>query len=170
MKKCHFIHLGTKVSAKAKDGWKWKRRRKGQFQQSYVLASSTHKSTHKLADLQITVENYEGEELDYNTAYRKVDEVNKVDMKVTMKSFKLLIPFLQEWQERNPSSTVDWSVDSNNHIEHVFACPPYTEHVLKHFHLMISVDAAHLNSCYKGTIYIYMGLTENGEAIILLLA
>ena len=57
MKKCHFIHLGAEVSATAKGGWKWKKRRKGQFQQSYVLASSTHKSTPKPADLQITVEN-----------------------------------------------------------------------------------------------------------------
>ena len=54
----------------------------------------------------------------------------------------------------NPGSTVDWSVDSDNHIKHVFVCQCYTECVLKHFHPIISVDAAHLKSCYEGMIYI----------------
>ena len=38
MKKCHFIHSGAEVGDKTKGGQKWKRRRKGQFQESYVLA------------------------------------------------------------------------------------------------------------------------------------
>ena len=66
----------------------------------------------------------------------------------------------------NPGSTVDWNVDSENHIEHVFVCPYYTEHVLKHFHPIISVDAAHLKSGYKEMMYIY-SLTGNEEAYIL---
>ena len=97
MKNYHYIHSGTEVVDKAKGGQKWKRRRKGLFQDSYVLASSTHKSTPKSVDLQITVENYKGEHLDYNKAYWKVEEVNKVKTKVAVKSFELLIPFLQEW-------------------------------------------------------------------------
>ena len=120
-----------------KGGQKWKRRRKGHFQQLYVLASSTHKSIPKLAAIQVTVENCKGEALDYNTLYRKVDEVNKIDTKVSVKSFELIIPFLQEWQEMNPGSTVDWSVDSDSHIEHIFVYPHYTEQVLKHFHPVI---------------------------------
>ena len=32
---------------------------------------------------------------------------------------------------------------------------------------IICVDAAHLKSCYKGTIYIYSGLTGNEEAYVL---
>ena len=38
-------------------------------------------------------------------------------------------------------------------------CPHCTEHVLQHFYPVISVDAAHLKSYYKGMIYIYVGLT-----------
>ena len=34
-------------------------------------------------------------------------------------------------------------------------------------HSVISVDAAHLKSAYKGTIFIYSGLTGNDEAYIL---
>ena len=63
MTKCHFIHCGIEVASTAKGGRKWKRQRKGQYEQSYVLASSTQKSTPRPADLQITAENYEGEDL-----------------------------------------------------------------------------------------------------------
>ena len=46
--------------------------------------------------------------------------MNKVETYVSAKSFELLSPFLQEWQEMNPGSTVDWFVDDENQIEHVF--------------------------------------------------
>ena len=77
MKKCHFIRSGAEVAAREKGGWKWKRQRKGLFKQSYVLASSIHRSAPKPA-LWITVNNYEGEELDYNAECRKVEEVTKL--------------------------------------------------------------------------------------------
>ena len=69
MKKCHFTHCGNEVASTAKGGRKWKRQRKGQYEPSYVLASSTHKLTPRPANLQITVENYEGEDLNYSTAH-----------------------------------------------------------------------------------------------------
>ena len=63
MKKCNVLHNGFITETTAKDGWKFKKRRKGQFHQSYVLASLTHKSSPKPADIQITAGNYEGEDL-----------------------------------------------------------------------------------------------------------
>ena len=86
MKKCYFICSGVEVGDKAKGGQKWKRR-KGQFHESYVLALSTHKSTPTPADLQITVENYKGENLDYNRAYWKVEEGNNVETNVSANYF-----------------------------------------------------------------------------------
>ena len=78
-------------------------------------------------------------------------------MKVAAKSFELLIPFLEEWKDMNPGSTVDWKANHDNNVEHVLVCPHYIEHVLQHLCLVFSVDAAHLKSCYTGTIYIYSG-------------
>ena len=112
------------------------------------------------------MENYEGEDLNYNTAYQKVQEVNQVIMMVAAKSFELLIPFLEEWKDVNPGSTIDWKVNWENSVAHIFVCLHYTECVLQHLCLVISVDAAHLKSGYKGTIYIYSGLTGNEEAYI----
>ena len=86
---------------------------------------------------------------------------------VVAKSFKLLILFLEEWKDVNPGSTVDWKVDCENSVEDVFICPHCTEHVLQHLQPVILMDAAHLKSCYKGTISIYSGLTGTEEAYIL---
>ena len=40
MKKCNFLHSGFTMETTANGGRKLKKRRKGQFQQSYILASS----------------------------------------------------------------------------------------------------------------------------------
>ena len=70
----------------------------GQYEQSYVLASSTHESTPRPADLQAMAENYEGADLNYNMGYHKVQEMNQIEMMVAAKSFKLLILLLEEWK------------------------------------------------------------------------
>ena len=54
MKKYNFVHNGYTAETVSKGGRKLKKRRKGQFQQSYLLASSTHRSSPKPADIQIT--------------------------------------------------------------------------------------------------------------------
>ena len=71
-------------------------------------------------------------------------------MMVADKSFKLLIPFLEEWKDVNPGSTVDWKVDCENSVEHIFICPAYTECVLQHLQPVISMDAAHLSHVTNG--------------------
>ena len=97
----------------ANGGRKLKKRRKGQFQQSYILASLTHRSSPKPADIQITAGNYEGEDLTYNTSWRKCQEVKQVSTKVAEKTFELVISFLEEWKENNPQSMVEWVVDNH---------------------------------------------------------
>ena len=42
-------------------------------------------------------------------------------------------------------------VDEQKYV--IFVCPRYTDKVLSHMHPVISVDAAHLKSAYKGTIF-----------------
>ena len=82
MKKCNFLHNGYTVETIAKGGRKLKKRRKGQFQQSYILALSTHRSSPKSANIQIAAGHYEGEDLTYNTSWRKLQEVKQVTTKV----------------------------------------------------------------------------------------
>ena len=84
--KSSFYTLWCGSSFNSKGGKEVEEMKKGQYEQSCVLASSTHKSTPKPADLQSMVENCEGEDLNYNTAYQKVQEVNQVEMMVAAKS------------------------------------------------------------------------------------
>ena len=57
--------------------------------------------TPRPATLQIMVEIYIGEDLNYNTAYQNVQEMNQVEMTVEARSFKW------EWKDVNPGSMVD---------------------------------------------------------------
>ena len=82
-----FLQNGFTTETTAKDGRKLKKRRKGQFQQSYILALSTHKSSPKPADIQITAGNYEGEDFTYITSWRKCQEVKEVSTKLAEKMF-----------------------------------------------------------------------------------
>ena len=78
-----------------------------------------------------------------------------------------MIPFLEDWKENSLESTVEWVVDEHKCIQHIFVCPAYTDKVLSYMHPVILVDAAHLKSAYKGTIFIYTSLTGNDQAYIL---
>ena len=55
-----------------------------------------HTSAPMPANIQITAGNNEGEDISYNTLWRKLQEVEEVTRKVVEKAFKLLIPFLEE--------------------------------------------------------------------------
>ena len=115
-----------------KGGWKWKKRRKGQFQQLYLLASSTHHSVPKPADIKIMAGNYEGEDITHNTSSRKLQEAKAVSKKVARKAFELVILFLEDWKDNNLESTVEWVGDEQKCIQHIFVCPGYTDKVLCH--------------------------------------
>ena len=78
-----------------------------------------------------------------------------------------MIPFLEDWKENNLDSTVEWVVDEHKCIQHILVCPAYTDKVLSYMCPVIFVDAAHLKSAYKATIFICSGLTGNDEAYIL---
>ena len=89
---CNFlgVHNGSIAEITAKGGRELKKSRKGQFQQSYILASLTHKSYPKPADIQITAGNYEGEDITHNTSWRKCQEVKEVSTKVVEKAFEFM--------------------------------------------------------------------------------
>ena len=91
------------------------------------------KAAPKTADLKITADNYEGEDIEYNTAQRKLHEVNDIQIAAAVKSLELFIPFFEEWKDMNPRLVVDWQVNQENRIKHIFVCPYYTDQVLEHF-------------------------------------
>ena len=111
--------------------------------------------------------NCEGEDITYIMSWRKLQEVKAVSNKVARRALELVIPFLEDWKENNLDSTVEWVVDENKCIQHIYVCPAYTDKVLSYMCPVILVNAAHLKSAYKGTITIYSGSTGNDVAYIL---
>ena len=83
------------MEAVAKGGRKWKKRRKGQFQQSYLLASLTYHSVPKLANIKTTAGNSEGEDITYNTSWRKLQVVKAVSKKVARKALDSVLGGLE---------------------------------------------------------------------------
>ena len=57
---------------------------------------------------------------------------------------------------------MEWPVGDQNQIENVF----YVQHIQSCMDPVISIDAAHLKSAYRGTIFIHLGLTGNEGAYI----
>ena len=66
----------------------------------------------------------------------------------------------------NPQSTIEFHVDDRNIFDITCLSRVYRSSI-GHVCPVIPVDAAHLQSCYKGMIFIYSGLTGNDEACIL---
>ena len=118
----------------AKGGRKLKKRRKGQFQQSYILASLTCKSSPKPADIQITAGNYEGEVLAYNTSWRKCQEVKEVSTKAAEKAFESVIPFLEEGRKTTCSQQWNGLLITINEFNMYL----FLQHIqIKYYHICI---------------------------------
>ena len=47
-------------------------------------------------------------------SWRMLQEMKAVPNKDTRKVFELVIPFLEDWKENDPDSTVEWVVDVMN--------------------------------------------------------
>ena len=105
MKKGNFTHNGYITETIAKGGRKLKKRRKGKLQQSYLLASSTHRSSPKPADIQLTARNYEGVDITYNMSWRKLQEVKEATRKVVEEAFELVIHF---WRNGRKIMRIQW--------------------------------------------------------------
>ena len=51
-------------------------------------------------------------------------------------------------------------------IQHLLFSPDYMDKILAHFYPVILLDAAHLQSHYNGTIFIYLGFSGYHEVYI----
>ena len=92
----------------------------------------------------------------------KVKVGNKVE---STKSYELIIPYLNEFKRLNPGSTAVYDVDENSAITKIFVCPGIMNNKLRYARPIMSVDAAHLSTENKGTLYLACIKTGNDEII-----
>ena len=96
----------------------------------------------------------QGMDLNYNQSHRALRAVFSSAWEQDKNSFQLLIPYLKKFDELNPGSSVKYERDADYHIERVFICPGFMKETLRYVRPMMSLDAAHLKSQWKGTLYV----------------
>ena len=78
-------------------------------------------------------------------------------------NFQLIIPYLEEMRKSNPLSVIGYTRGSACNIVDLHFFPAIANDVLKLVHPVISLDAGHLRSEYKGMLYIASVLSGGDE-------
>ena len=95
-----------------------------------------------------------GIDLTYNQAYRAVASVAAKRWDEDKVSFQMIIPYLKKFVELNPGSTIDYSKDDQQRITRLFLCPGIMKTTMMYVRPVMSLDAAHLKSEWKGILYV----------------
>jgi hypothetical protein len=85
-------------------------------------------------------------------------------LRQSSKKFELVLPgYLKAMKQLNPDSVIGYSHDSGKSIKHVHVFPLFMNAGLKFVRSVMSLEAAHLKSIYKGTIYVASVLSRMNE-------
>lgn len=91
----------------------------------------------------------------YQQAYRAVAVTKSLEFTTNERSFKLVLPYLEKFNEINPNSvTLAEKDEATNRLQRLFVCPGIMDLSLKHVRPIMSLDAAHLKSIWRGTLYV----------------
>ena len=100
----------------------------------------------------------------YHQAWRVIQEKKGETKMEEMKSYGLVIPFLESLKESNPGSTVEYEVDSStSQLKRLFFCPAYASDILQYLRPVIAIDSAALKGEYGGTIETFTLKSANNE-------
>ena len=163
LKKLHNKHQGVHSAARAKDGRRWKERRVGQLDDVVVQVLKTKKDPPIPADVVKTAATKKGEVVSYNAAYRALNAESKVESEEQKRGFQLVIPYLEKFKEENPGSFVSYARNDDLTLKWLCIFPSFIDQSLKFVRPIISLDAAHLKSKYKGTLFVATVLSATNE-------
>jgi hypothetical protein len=96
--------------------------------------------------------NVSGELFTYNQGYRAIKaEDGEIDRNA-MISFHLVVPCLEQFKELNPGEEVHYTLNYGK-LDSIFICPDIMNTSLCFMRPVMSLDATHLKSKYKDTLY-----------------
>ncbi|KAG7369880.1 MULE transposase domain containing protein [Nitzschia inconspicua] len=150
---CNLRHSGVAVTS-AKDGRCLKKRSKEVIKQ---LASDVALHKHALPTANDVIKagvHKKKTLLSYKQCYRGVNARKESKIISDSMSFQFVGPYVQTFAQRNPGSTAFMERGSDNRIQRVFVCPSFANDVLMCVRPVISIDAAHMRSEWKGTLYL----------------
>jgi hypothetical protein len=156
-------HTVERCEPRARDGRQWKKRRAGKLDDMIVQVVRTKKDRPTPADVIKTAASRDGEVITYMPAYRSLNNQSRAQLRQSSKNFELLPGYLEAMKQLNPDSVIGYSHDSEKSIKHVHVFPRFMNAALKFVRPVISLDAAHLKSIYKGTMYVASVLSGTNE-------
>ena len=150
---------------KALDGRQLKKRRQGKLGEIVTRVLQTKDGLPVPKDIVKTASNKEyNEDLPYMVAWRAINGNVLRQAKADVMNFQLIIPYLDEMQKCNPLSLVGYTKGTEDcDIIDLYFFPSMANDVLKTVRPVISLDAAHLRSKYKGTLYIASVLSGGND-------
>ena len=149
--------------AKAKDGRKWKERRPANLNDIVVKVLKTKDGDPTPSDVIKTAANECGIILPYMTAYRVITKDVGVGRRLTAKSFEQMTPYLEAMKKCNTMSVIGCTKSQINELVDVYFFPGFMNDALQFVRPVVSLDAAHLRSEYKGTLYTVSVLSGNND-------
>ena len=147
------IHKGDKAPDKAK-GRSYKKRIKGRVESAVDQVAITKDGKPVSRDVQKASANLNGVTLSYKQAYHVIEDLRRSQYEEDKFSFELIIPYIQKFLHLNPGSTVSYVREEDRSLDRVFVCPSVMKESLRYVRPIMSLDAAHLKSRWKGTLYV----------------
>ncbi len=139
-------------ASRARDGRRWKERRAGKLDNIIVQVRKTKKDAPIPPDVVKTAATSKGEVIPYSAEYRALTVESKAASEEQKLGFQLVIPYLEKFKETNAGSFVSYVRNKDLTRKSLCIFPSFMNDSLKFVGPIISLDATHLKSKYKGTL------------------
>ena len=149
--------------SRAADGRHLKKRRKGRLDDVVVRVMETKYGIPTPGDVVKTAGTKNNMMVPYQVAYRALNKDTMQQKKTSVKNFQLIVPYLNAMLKRNPDSVIGYTRRVAFEMVDLYFFPCFVKDVLKYVRPVISLDAAHLRSEYKGMLYIASVLSGNND-------
>jgi hypothetical protein len=153
LKKHCLEHKGQLRPGFAKDGRKLKSRKKGLLQATIDEVAMMKDGEPRPKDVMKAAGTTKGINASYMDSYRAIAQDEKYKKFNDHESFQLVIPYLKKLKKNNPGSHIAFKCN-DNHLNKIFICVGFMNSNLRSVRPVMSLDAAHLRSKWKGTLFI----------------
>ena len=156
------LHGDVRRAPLAADGRHWKKRHPN-LHGIIGQVVQTKEGTPTPADVQKTAATRSGLIVPYMTAYRALTHETSAQKAATLKNFEMIVPFLEALKSCNPDSIIGCERDKDMRVVELHVFPGIMNRALKFVRPVLSLDAAHLKSVFKGTLYVASVLTGSND-------
>ncbi len=107
----------------------------------------------------------QGNNASYNQGHQVISKKNLLNKYESKKSYELIIPYLEEFKRKNPGTVAVYELVNNSSINKLFLCPGIMNNKLRFARPVMALDATHLSSDSKGTLYLACVKSGNDELL-----